>query len=137
MERGTNENDLRLDQIQFHRAYPLHHIQPVGLLPKTEEAAALWQFLICAFQALDQIESQKTLEGDEDQTVDLMQIAHSCRMIYGLADLNGMFHMNLVDVAKREAGRSRMSWDPRIDAFFESGGKSYRILDRNPDKVHK
>jgi hypothetical protein len=101
----------------------------------TTEAAALWQFLICAFQALDRVEKQTTLEGNKDQVVDLMQIAHSVRNMYGLKELDGMFNMRLVQAARSEALNCRLHWNTRIDAFFASGGKSYRIQDRNPDKV--
>ncbi|KAK0039439.1 hypothetical protein Bpfe_031116 [Biomphalaria pfeifferi] len=109
----------------------------MGFLPRTEEAAALWQFLIMAMQALDKVPTQTTLEGEGDLEVDMLQLAHSSRRIYGLKDLEGMFHPRLIDAAKREAKRSRLAWYDKLDAFFESGGKSYRFLSRNPDKVGK
>lgn len=126
---------VELKQIQFRKAYPLHHIEPIGFLPKTEEAAALWQFLIMAMQALDRVEKQVTLEGRPDTVVNLMNLAHSAKNIYGLTTLEGMFQPRLIAAAKREAVRSRLHWDSRIDAWFESGGKSYNIADRDPDKV--
>ena len=121
--------------IEFRKPYPLKHIEPVGFLPKTEEAAALWQFLIMAIQALEKVEAQVTYEGDSDQVVDLMQLATSAMKIFGLDNLEGMFQARLIDCAKREAARSRLYWNPRLDAWFESGGKSYRIMDRDADKV--
>jgi len=124
-----------LKDISFIRPIPLHHMEPIGLLPGTDEAAALWQFLVCAMPALKKVESQTTLEGAEDQEVDLMQIAESVRKMYGLKDLYGMFHARLIGAARRECLRSALPWDTRIDAFFETGGKSYRNLTRNPDKV--
>lgn len=126
---------VELKDIKFIKPMPLHHLQPLGLLPNNTEACALWQFLIMAFQALDRVEKQTTLEGEEDQTVDLMQLAHSSRKMFELSDLEGMFNDSLVAMAKREAGRSELAWDSRIDAFFATGGKSYRHLDRDPDKV--
>lgn len=126
---------VELKDIKFIKPMPLHHLQPLGLLPNNTEACALWQFLIMAFQALDLVEKQTTLEGAEDQVVDLMQLAHSSRKMFELPDLEGMFNMQLVDMAKREALRSGLSWTSRIDAFFASGGKSYRTMDRDPDKV--
>ena len=122
-------------QITFGKFYPLQHMQPVGFLPQTEEAAALWYFLTCASIALAKVESQVTYEGDQDQTVDLMQLAHSVRKIYALDSLEGMFNEALIAIAHREAFRSALPWDSRLDAFFSSGGKAYRHLDRNPDKV--
>lgn len=134
MARYINESELA-KVVSFRKAYPLQHIEPVGFLPKTEEAAALWQFLIMATQALEKVESQTTYEGDNDQVVDLMQLANSARKIYGLDNLEGMFQDRLIAAAKREVLRSRLKWDSRLDVWFESGGKSYRILDRDPDKV--
>jgi hypothetical protein len=99
------------------------------------EAAALWQFLICAFQALDRVEKQTTLEGSEDQVADLMQLAESTRKMFHLDNLEGMFQERLIAAARREAFNSQLPWDTRIDAFFASGGSSYRVMDRNPDKV--
>jgi hypothetical protein len=94
-------------------------------------------FLVCAFQALDRVEKQVTLEGNEDQTVDLMQIAHSVRKMYQIdeSDLEKMFNENLIRAARMEAFRSGLPWDTRIDAFFATGGKSYRSLTRDPDKT--
>ncbi len=129
---GPTDKELN---IEFRKSYPLHHIQPTGLLPQTEEAAALWQFLIMANQALDRVPAQTTLEGEADTVVDMMQLANSARKIYGLKDLEGMFNMQLISLARREAIRSALPWNTKLDAFFESGGKSYRILDRDPDKV--
>lgn len=124
-----------LKDISFTQAIPIKHMNPLGLLPNTTEAAALWQFLICAFQALDRVPKQTTLEGDEDQRADLMQIAHSIRQTYLLTELDGMFNENLIRCARQEAFNSRLPWDSRIDAWFATGGKSYRILDRDADKV--
>lgn len=131
----TKINDVPLEEIHFSRMYPIKHIQPNGLLPKTEEAAALWQFLLTASIALGSVESQKTYEGDLDQQTDLMAHAEHAKNMFGLKDLDGMFNQRLIDQAKREVARSKLNWDDRLDAFFASGGKSYRHLDRNPDKV--
>lgn len=126
---------VELKDMEFNQPIPLKHLQPLGLMPNSTESCALWYFLCCAFQALDRVEKQTTLEGNEDQVVDLMQIATTVMRIYDLKEVDGMFNGSLVEVAKREAHRCRMPWDVRIDAFFASGGKSYRLLDRDPDKV--
>lgn len=137
MDKPEIEVKFRIDptQIEFRKAYPLPHMQPQGFLPQTEEAAALWQFLVMANQALEKVEAQVTYEGDSDQVVDVMQLANSARKIYGLDNLEGMFQDRLVETAKREAKRSGLHWNPRLDAWFASGGKSYRIQDRDADKV--
>lgn len=114
---------------------PMKHIEPFGVLPNTPEACALWQFLICAFQALEKVEAQTTLEGAEDQVADLMQIANSIRQLYQLESLESMFQSRLIAKARQEAFRSVLPWNPRVDAFFATGGRSYRIMDRDPDKV--
>jgi hypothetical protein len=135
MEQGIAVMLIDPKDISFVQPIPIKHMDPMGLLPNTTEAAALWQFLICAFQALQHVETQTTLEGDEDQQVDLKQIAHSIRKLYLLDTLEGMFADALVACAKREAARSKLNWDTRIDAWFASGGKSYNTLDRDADKV--
>jgi len=137
MKDSTNRT-VREEDINFIAAIPLKHMRPAGHLPMTTEAAALWQFLIMASQALDKVEKQVTYEGDADQQADLMQLAHSARKIHGIPEQGGlekMFNANLIGAAKAEAIRSRLAWNPRLDAFFASGGKSYRIMDRDADKV--
>lgn len=129
---------VELKDITFRAPLPIPHMEPNGHLPMTKEGAALWMFLVCAFQALDRVEKQTTLEGTPDQVADLMQIAHSIRKMYEFDESDGlekMFNAALVACARKEAFRSRLPWDGRIDAFFASGGKSYRVMDRNPDKV--
>lgn len=124
-----------LKDITFIHPLPVKHMEPHGLLPMIPEAAALWQFLIGAFQALDRVPKQTTLEGTPDKVVDLMQIAESVRKMYGLENLEGMFQERLIAQARREAFNCRLPWNDKIDAFFASGGKAYRIQDRDPDKV--
>lgn len=126
---------IELKDINFRQPLPLPHMQPIGLLPNTTESCALWMFLVCAFQALDRVEKQVTYEGDADQQVDIRQIAESIRKMYKLDDLFGMFNPGLIATARREAIRSGMPWNTRIDAWFESGGRSYNKMDRDPDKV--
>lgn len=130
--KPVNANGI---EIHFERAVPAKHMQSGGgMLPNSWESAALWQFLTCAMQALHTVESQATLEGDEDQTVSLMQLATSIQMQYQVP-LEAMFGTALIETAKREAKRCKMSWDSRLDAFFASGGKSYNNLTRDPDKI--
>lgn len=129
-------NNIPLDQIEFVKPIPLKHMQGAGgHLPDSMEAAALWQFLLMAHQALHKVERQVTYEGDADQEVDLMQLAESSRKLFELSTLEGMFQTRLIAAAKAEAIRSRLGWDDRIDAWFASGGTSYRIQERNADKV--
>lgn len=124
-----------MEDLHFMQPLPIKHMEPNGLLPMTTEAAALWQFLICAFQALDKVPKQTTLEGSEDQVVDLMQLAESVRKMYYLDTLEGMFQERLIQQARREAFNCSLPWNQKIDAWFASGGKAYRIQDRDPDKV--
>ncbi len=131
--RNVKEGD-----IDFVAPIPIKHMRPLGHLPMTTEAAALWQFLIMASQALDKVEKQVTYEGQEDQQADLMQLAHSARKLFRIPEQGGlekMFNSNLIGAAKAEAIRSKLPWNPRLDAFFASGGKSYRLVDRDPNKV--
>lgn len=126
---------IELKDISFQQPLPLPHMEPLGLMPNSTEACALWMFLVCAFQALDKVESQVTYEDSQDQVVDIKQIAESIRKMYGLKDLEGMFNVGLLSRARREAIRSGLSWNSRIDAWFESGGRAYNKMDRDPDKV--
>lgn len=122
--------------VNLVQQWPIKHmVCGGGTLPDTPESAALWYFLGCAFQALAQVPSQVTYEGDLDQQVDLMQLAHSIRKLYELDDLEGMFADGLIAQAKLEARRSKMGWDSNIDAFFVNGGRKNNVLDRNPDKL--
>lgn len=132
---SESSNGIAVSDISFIQPIPLKHMEPHGLLPSTSEAAALWMFLTCAMQALDRVEKQTTLEGNEDQQADLMQIAHSVRNIYELTTLEGMFSETLIQRARAEAFRSALFWDPRINAWFSSGGKSFNNMDRDADKV--
>jgi hypothetical protein len=127
--------DIPLESIDFRTPMPIKHMAPIGFLPMTKEAACLWQFLICAFQAYDKVESQTTLEGEEDQRVDLMQVVDSVRHMYGDPDIEKVFNARLVAAAKREATRCALPWNSRIDSFIDSGGKNNRFLDRDADKV--
>lgn len=127
---------IDLSKIDFIKPIPIKHTKSGGgLLPDRVEAYALWQFLICAFQAIDKIPTQTTLIGTEDRTADLMQIANSCRKLYELDSLEGMFNAFLVRTAQNEAKRSGLPWNTTIDTFFDSGGKRGAWFDRNPDKV--
>jgi hypothetical protein len=130
-----NGRTVELKDIHFRVPLPLKHMIPHGRLPNTVEAAALWQFLIGAFQALDRIPKQTTYIGDTDATADLMQIAESSRKMYELPDLEGMFNNELIKEARAECFVCGLPWNPQINAFFDSGGKSYRLVDRDPDKV--
>lgn len=125
-----------LKHVAVRRPYPLKHMRVGGgLLPDTDEAAALWQFLLGAHQALDKIPAQVTLEGDTDLTANLRQIADSARKLFGLSTLEGMFNAQLIWQAKLEAKRSALYWNVKLDAWFESGGRASNELDRDPDHV--
>lgn len=113
-----------------------HHWQPTGHMPRIVESAALWQFLIMATQILDKIPQQATLEGNVDRTANLRQIAESVSKMYDVTE-EAMFHAALIDAAKREAARCEMYWNPRLDAWFASGGKSYNIVTREPEALNK
>jgi len=128
---------IELKHIHMTPPYPLKHMTAGGgLLPNQEESAALWQFLLMAHQALDKVPAQTTLIGQQDQQVDLMQLATSARNMYGLKDFEGMFHPTRIELARREAARSGLAWNMRLDVWFRSGGKSYYgLLDRDADKV--
>lgn len=127
---------IGLEHISFMRPIPIKHLfSGGGLLPDGDESCALWQFLLMAHQALDKVPAQTTLVGSDDQRVDLMQLAESAKNIYGLKDFEGMFNATRIDMARRECFNCGLPWNKKLDAFFATGGKSYRILDRDPDKV--
>lgn len=131
--------DIPVEAIDFARPLPIKHMVPNGYMPMSTESAALWQFLIMAFQALDRVEKQVTYTDEQDQVVDLNALVYSAFMIYELLDTPAnrerVFNPQLVNCAKMEARRSGLPWDTRIDAWFSSGGKSYNLMERNPDKV--
>ena len=129
---------IDLKDIHWRQPMPLKHMVPNGHLPATPEAAALWQFLVMAMQALDKVEKQVTLEGDDDQVVNLWQLAHSARKIFELPEsggLDAMFATPLIESARLECLRCQLPWNAKLTAWFDSAGVSYSIQDRNPDKT--
>lgn len=126
---------IDLKDIQFNPMIPVMHMKSAGgFLPDGMVSAALWYFIGCATQAYFTVEGQKTLEGDQDQQVDIMQIADSTMKIYNTSK-EEVFNHELIELAKREAARCQLPWDSRLDAFFSSGGTVNRYLDRDPDKL--
>lgn len=131
--------NIPLEHLDLIQPWPLKHMVPQGYLPHTKEAACLWQFLIMATQALDRVEKQVTLEGDQDQVVDLRNLADSAFKLYDFHKLNDpydtVFNPALVRVAQMEARSKKLPWDDRLDAWFASGGRSYNVMDRDADKT--
>jgi hypothetical protein len=111
------------------------HLTPTGLLPREEKeyASAMWHFAKLAHQVLEKVPSQTTYEGEKDQTVHLRRIADSVKTLYNLKSMDRM--MSFVDFVQAEAIRSGLPWDDRLSAFVNSGGTSYGVLTRDPDKV--
>lgn len=111
------------------------HLTPKGLLPREEKeyASAMWHFCKLAHQVLEKVPSQVVYEGEADQTVHLRNIAESVKTLYSLHSMDRM--MSFVDFCQAEAIRSGLPWDERLSAFVNSGGVSYAVLTRDPDKV--
>lgn len=122
--------------IRYHPpAHEKHLETDGGLLPNCIESSALWEFLVCAMQALEKIPTQKTLVGTLDTDVNLREVANGIAKMYGLSTLDNVFHPVMIQLAKREAIRCRLPWDSRLDAWFQSGGRAYNLLTRNPDTI--
>ena len=126
--------DKRDIPVSYDAPRHLNHCHPIGLLPRVQQAPALWQFLVMAHQALAKIPSQATLEGNPDIDVNLRDMAESTAKMYGVS-IEEMFHPGLVTVAKLEANRTHKEWDSRINAWISSGGRAYNFLTRDPDKI--
>lgn len=111
------------------------HLTPTGLLPREEKeyASAAWHFCKLAHIVLDRVPSQTTYEGDKDKTVHLRRIAESVKTLYNLHSMDRM--MAFIDFCQAEAIRVGLPWDDRLSAFVQSGGVSYAIITRDPDKV--
>jgi hypothetical protein len=120
--------------ITYDPPHHMNHCKPLGLLPTIQQAPALWQFLIMAHTILDKVPAQATLEENPDITVDLRTVAESVTAMYGVT-LEEMFHPALVGIARLEAERVKAIWDDRITAWIDSGGRSYNIVTRDPDKI--
>lgn len=106
-----------------------------GLLPTGINSSALWQFCLMAHQALEQFTGQHVLEGEEDITVRLKDLARSTLSMYRMPnELDGgmeiLFQPDMIDLVKREARRCNLPWNSRLDAWFASGGRAYDTVTR-------
>jgi len=136
MSADPKSPDFIAKYVNVRKIVPLPHMKMGGgLLPDTDEAAALWYFLLCATQALDRVPAQTTLEGQPDQVVHLRQLAESIQKMYNVKSLDMMFNDLLIFTARKEALRCKLPWNPKLTTWFESGGKIGNIIDRDPDKV--
>lgn len=122
---------------------PYAHLIPNGLLPVQPESCALWMFMSLSHQAMYKIESQVKLLDQQDAAVDLVDIAYSCALMFGLAvdrdttpqALEKLFATPLVAVCIDEIRRYGLTLDSRIETFIRTG-QGYRFIDRDPDKVN-
>lgn len=129
--------DIKKSDINFRQQWPLPHMKGMGfggLLPATKQAAALWNFLSGAMNALGKLPTQTTLEGEDDSNSSIRQIADSVAAIYDVT-LEEMFQPMLVELARREATRCELVWNPKLDGWLLAGGKSFDHVTRDPDKV--
>lgn len=125
---------------RIHYEPNLHqkHMMPDGgMLPPMRESAALWEFCRLAQIALKDIPEQMTLADQLDTTVDLWDITRSVLVMYQFQRVEDIFIEELYILCQREARRCEMPWDDRLDAWFYSGGKSYRIVTRDPDRLNR
>lgn len=112
------------------------HLTPTGLLPreKKKEASAAWHFTRLAMVILQKIPEQVSYEGNTDLTVPLMRIAESVAVQYGIKHENFLCFMDFV---RAEAFRCAMPWNDRLQAWVESGGKSYNFVTREEGALNK
>jgi hypothetical protein len=95
-------------------------------------ANAAWHFCKCAHQALSIIPEQASKEGDVDSVASLRGIADSICLAYGV-DIEEM--MKRMPLCRQLAFKLSRNWDSKFQTWLDSGGKSYDIVDRDPDKV--
>lgn len=107
------------------------HLVPIGLLPRTEnfESSAAWHLAKLAHKALEKIPEQVTYEGEVDKTIRLMNIAKGVALHYAL-NLEDI--MKFMPAVRLEALRTKKPWNPRFQAWLDSGGKSYNEVTREP-----
>jgi hypothetical protein len=111
-----------------------------GDLTQMVDSFCAWYIAKCCIKALHEVPEQVTLEGDEDITVNLKQIMRSCLIAYGIdPDVGDNVNrvMGLMPLCRRQAFNTKKFWDPRFQAFLDSGGHSYRVITRDPDKLNE
>lgn len=106
------------------------HLTPEGTLPREHkfECSAAWHFAKLAMRIVDTVPAQVTMEDQIDQTTDLLRVAKSVALLYGLNSLADM--MQFIPEVEAEARRSGLPWNPRLTAWVESGGRSYNTVTR-------
>jgi hypothetical protein len=90
---------------------------------------AIWFFLVCAHDTISKVPTQITVDDEEDQRVNLVNVARAIAMAGGVT-VDQMFESEIVRRAIAEAGDKL---HPRIRSFILSGGKTYAAYDRDPD----
>jgi hypothetical protein len=114
----------------------LEHLIPQGFLADTPAQHALWYFLRCAHSAVHRVPRQIIITGEEDQRVDLRNIARSIALAADVT-LSEMFSDENYRRAKAEAASCRLKIDHRIATFIETGGGGITIYERDPDSHSK
>lgn len=115
------------------------HLEPKGLLPRSHkiEASACWHFCRLANRILINLPEQVVMEGETDKTVSLRDVLESVRIMYGLDREDGIgMIITWAQQVQREALRCGLPWSPRLTAWFESGGKAYNIVTREPGALN-
>jgi hypothetical protein len=112
------------------------HIEPNGSFPATHavECSAAFHFAKLAIRILAKVPEQITLEGRDDKTVDLRAVAESVVKLYSLEDLGTL--MSFLPAVRKEAFCSGLPWDDRLQAWIDSGGRSYNLVTREEGRVN-
>ena len=113
-----------------------NHLTPTGLLPREikERVSAAWHFSKLAHGALEKIPEQVSYEGNTDLTVSLRNIAESVAIMYVMKIED---FLPLMDFVHAEAIRCGYIWNDRLQAWLDSGGKSYDIMTREEGALNK
>lgn len=91
----------------------VQHVQPYGIIPNTKGGNACWDYCRIAYTSLQSVDSGAQYEGERDHQNSLNNIARAVAVKYGLESPSDF--LKYMELAKAEAERSELPWDPRIE----------------------
>jgi hypothetical protein len=98
-----------------------------------ERVYAAWYACKLVHRAWEEIPGQVTYEGDTDITTTTNQIVRSACFAYGIVDIEPV--MNFMPLCREWAFKKGFAWNPKFQAWLDSGGTSYNEITRDPDAI--
>lgn len=93
-----------------------------------------WYICRCAMESIESQAKQVTMEDETDATSSLRNIVDSVLRIYGGPDINEV--MAMMRRCRKVAFQESKLWDPRWQAWLDSGGRAYNTLTREEKAIN-